>query len=34
MIHSSNGRAGVSISPIGKDTWWRTQFLFGRRVIK
>lgn len=34
MIHSSNGRAGVSISPIGKSTWWRTQFLFGRRVIQ
>ncbi|MBK5229245.1 MAG: C40 family peptidase [Actinobacteria bacterium] len=34
MIHSSNGRAGVSISPIDKGSWWRSQFLFGRRVIK
>lgn len=34
MIHSSGGRAGVSLSPVGKSSWWYDQIVFGRRVIK
>jgi cell wall-associated NlpC family hydrolase len=32
MIHSSGGRAGVTLSWAG-DGWWRDHFVFGRRVI-
>lgn len=34
MIHSSGSRDGVSISYVGSGSWWRSQFAWGRRVIK
>ncbi len=33
MIDSSGGQAGVSLSKVGGDSWWRDQFVWGRRVI-
>ncbi|MFP5299040.1 MAG: C40 family peptidase [Actinomycetota bacterium] len=33
MVHSSGGRAGVSLGEISKGTWWHDQIVFGRRVI-
>lgn len=34
MIDSAGGQAGVSLSRVGGDSWWRGQFAWGRRVIK
>lgn len=33
MVHSSGGRAGVSLAEIGPGAWWNSQFTWGRRVI-
>jgi cell wall-associated NlpC family hydrolase len=33
MIHSSGGRAGVSLAEIGPGAWWNSQLAWGRRVI-
>lgn len=33
MIHSLNGRAGVSIGAIGPGSYWNDQFTWGRRII-
>lgn len=33
MIHSSGGRAGISLAQIGRGAWWHSQLLFGRRII-
>lgn len=33
MIHSSGSRAGVSLAPVTKGSYWHDQFLWGRRVI-
>ncbi|MDQ3955587.1 MAG: NlpC/P60 family protein [Actinomycetota bacterium] len=33
MIDSAGGQAGVSLSKVGGDSWWRDQFVWGRRVI-
>ena len=34
MIHSSGSRAGVSVASIAPGTWWHSQIIFGRRVIR
>lgn len=33
MIHSSGSRAGVSLAPLTKGSYWRGQLLWGRRLI-
>ena len=33
MIHSSGGRAGVSLARINGGSWWNDQLAWGRRVI-
>lgn len=33
MIDSAGGQAGVSLSYVGAGSWWRDQFVWGRRVI-
>lgn len=33
MIHSSGSRDGVSLSGIGRNSWWHSQIAWGRRVI-
>lgn len=33
MIDSSGSQAGVSLSEVGPGSWWRGQFIFGRRVV-
>ncbi|HYI45070.1 MAG TPA: NlpC/P60 family protein [Actinomycetota bacterium] len=33
MIDSSGSQAGVSLSEVGAGSWWRGQFIFGRRVV-
>lgn len=33
MVHSSGGRAGVSLAEIGPGAWWNGQLAWGRRVI-
>jgi cell wall-associated NlpC family hydrolase len=33
MIDSSGSQAGVGLSFVGKGSWWRDQFAWGRRVI-
>jgi hypothetical protein len=33
MIHSSGSRAGVSLAPVSKGSYWHDQLLWGRRVI-
>jgi cell wall-associated NlpC family hydrolase len=33
MIDSSGSKDGVSLDFMGTDSWYRGQFLFGRRVI-
>lgn len=33
MVHSSGGRAGVSLGEIAPGSWWHDQIIFGRRVI-
>jgi cell wall-associated NlpC family hydrolase len=34
MVHSSGGRAGISLGDIGPDSWWHDQLAWGRRVIQ
>jgi hypothetical protein len=34
MIHSSGSRDGVSIAYVGKGSYWRGEFAWGRRVIR
>jgi cell wall-associated NlpC family hydrolase len=34
MVHSSGGRAGISLGEIGPGSWWHDQLAWGRRVIK
>lgn len=34
MVHSSGSRDGISISEMGRGSWWWDQFTWGRRVIK
>ena len=34
MIDSSGSQAGVGLSYAGKGSWWRDQFVWGRRVIR
>ena len=34
MVHSSGGRAGISLGDIGPGSWWHDQLIFGRRVIR
>ncbi len=34
MIDSSGSQAGVSLSQVGSGSWWRDQFVWGRRVIR
>lgn len=33
MIHSSGGRAGISLAEIGPGSWWNDQFTWGRRIL-
>ena len=33
MIHSSGGRAGISLAEIGPGSYWNDQFTWGRRVV-
>jgi cell wall-associated NlpC family hydrolase len=33
MVHSSGSRDGISISEMGRGSWWWDQFAWGRRVI-
>ncbi|MDP9067196.1 MAG: C40 family peptidase [Actinomycetota bacterium] len=33
MIHSSGGRAGISLAQISAGSWWNDQFAWGRRII-
>lgn len=33
MIHSSGGRAGISLAEIGPGSWWNDQLAWGRRVV-
>ena len=33
MIHSSGGRAGISIGELGPGSYWNEQFTWGRRII-
>lgn len=33
MIHSSGGRAGISLAEIGPGSWWNEQLTWGRRVV-
>lgn len=33
MIHSSGSRAGVSLGQVSEGSYWREQFLWGRRII-
>ena len=33
MIHSSGGRAGISIGELGPGSYWNDQFTWGRRII-
>jgi cell wall-associated NlpC family hydrolase len=33
MVHSSGSRDGVSISFIGRNSWWHSQIAWGRRII-
>ena len=33
MIHSSGGRAGISLGELGPGSYWNDQFTWGRRVI-
>jgi cell wall-associated NlpC family hydrolase len=34
MIDSAGSQAGVGLSYVGKGSWWRDQFVWGRRVIR
>ena len=34
MIDSSGSQGGVSLSFVGKGSWWHDQFVWGRRVIR
>ena len=34
MIDSTGSQAGVSLSYIGSGSWWRSQLVFGRRVVR
>ena len=34
MIHSSGGRAGISLAEIGPGSWWNDQLAWGRRIIE
>lgn len=33
MVHSSGGRAGISLAEIGPGSWWSSQLAWGRRVV-
>lgn len=33
MIHSSGGRAGISLASIAPGSWWHDQVAWGRRVV-
>ena len=33
MIHSSGGRAGISLAEIGPGSWWNDQLAWGRGAI-
>lgn len=33
MIHSSGGRAGISLAEIGPGSWWNDQLAWGRRIV-
>ena len=33
MVHSSGGRAGISLAEIGPGSWWNDQLAWGRRII-
>lgn len=33
MIHSSNGRAGISLGEIGPGSYWNEQLAWGRRIV-
>ena len=34
MIHSSGGRAGISLAQIGRGSWWNDQLAWGRAIIQ
>ena len=33
MVHSSGGRAGISLAEIGPGSYWNDQYTWGRRII-